>query len=74
MRGRVMTVTPGSSFSMMPRIVPAPSSSVSSRPRRLSRRSVNTWPRSKSPASWISSIARNEASVSEGSASTVQTR
>jgi len=37
-------------------------------------RSVKTCPRSRSPAIWISSIARNAASTSFGSASTVQTR
>ena len=38
-------------------MVAAPSSSVSARPRMFSRRSVKTWPRSRSAASWISSMA-----------------
>ena len=42
--------------------------------RRLSMRSVNTWPRSKSAPIWISSTARNATSRSRGIASTVQTQ
>ena len=36
-----------------------PSTSVVSVPRRCRRRSVNTWPRSRSAQSWISSTATN---------------
>ena len=57
----------------MPRMVAAPSSSVSCRPRRCRMRSVKMWPRSRSPASCTSSIATKAASVSRGIASTVQT-
>ncbi len=39
------------------RMVAAPISKVSWRPRQCSRRSVKTWPRSRSAASWISSMA-----------------
>ena len=56
------------------RMVAAPSTSVSSRPRRLSMRSVKTWPRSRSAPSWISSIATNATSRSRGIASTVETQ
>ena len=45
-RGRLTMLAPGSSFSTIGRMVAAPSTSVSSRPRRLSMRSVKTWPRS----------------------------
>jgi hypothetical protein len=48
-----------------------PSSMVSSRPRRFRMRSVKTWPRSRSPAIWPSSTARNDTSISSGIASTV---
>ena len=65
---------PGSSFSTIGRMVAAPSTSVSSRPRRLSMRSVKTWPRSRSAPSWISSIATNATSRSRGIASTVETQ
>ena len=41
-------------------MVAAPSSRVSSRPRRFRMRSVKTWPRSRSAAIWISSTARND--------------
>ncbi len=37
----------------------APRNIVSSSPRACRRRAVNTWPRSRSAQSWISSIARN---------------
>ena len=58
-RGRLRILAPGSSLSTIGRMVAAPSTSVSSRPRRLSMRSVKTWPRSRSAPSWISSIATN---------------
>ena len=64
-------LAPGSSFSTIGRMVAAPSTSVSSRPRRLSMRSVKTWPRSRSAPSWISSMARKATSRSRGIASTV---
>ena len=73
-RGRVTTLTPGISCSISGRIVPAPISMVSARPRRLSSRSVKTWPRSRSAASWISSIATKSTARSRGIASTVQTQ
>ena len=73
-RGRLMMCAPGSSFSTIGRIVAAPSTSVSSRARRLSMRSVKTCPRSKSAPSWISSIARKATSRSRGIASTVDTQ
>ena len=56
-RGRLTMLAPGSSFSTIGRMVAAPSTSVSSRPRRLSMRSVKTWPRSRSAPSCTSSIA-----------------
>ena len=67
-------LAPGKSRSTIGRIVAAPSTRVSSRPRRCSMRSVKTWPRSKSAASWISSTARNATSRSRGMASTVATQ
>ena len=73
-RGRDMILAPGSSRSTIGRIVAAPRISVSSRPRRFRMRSVKTWPRSKSAASWISSIARKAGSRSRGMASTVETQ
>ena len=57
-------------LAMQSRIVCAPSKSVSSLPRACSSRSVKTWPRSGSAASWISSIARKSTSISRGIAST----
>ena len=59
---------------MASRMVCAPSSSVSERPRACSSRSVKTWPRSGSPASCTSSIARKSTSTSRGIASTVHTQ
>ncbi|MBI1331071.1 MAG: hypothetical protein GC166_14335 [Alphaproteobacteria bacterium] len=59
---------------MMPRIVSAPRNSVSSSPRALRSRSVNTCPRSGSAQSWISSMARKLSFRSTGIASTVQTK
>src|SRR5881275_1093975 len=59
---------------MIGRMVAAPSSIVSSRPRRWRSRSVKIWPRSKSAASWTSSMARKATSISAGIASTVQTQ
>ena len=50
-RGRLTMLTPGKMRSTIGRMVAAPSTSVSSRPRRCSMRSVKTWPRSKSAAS-----------------------
>ncbi len=73
-RGRLTMLAPGNSRSTIGRIVAAPSTSVSSRPRRCSMRSVKTWPRSKSAASWISSTARKATSRSRGIASTVATQ
>ncbi len=67
-------LAPGSSFSTIGRMVAAPSTSVSSRPRRLRMRSVKTWPRSRSAASWISSTATKATSRSRGIASTVETQ
>ena len=55
-------------------MVAAPSTSVSSRPRRLSMRSVKTWPRSRSAPSWTSSTATKATSRSRGIASTVDTQ
>ncbi len=55
-------------------MVAAPSSMVSLRPRRCSRRWVKTWPRSGSAQSWISSTARNSTSRFSGMASAVQTK
>ena len=46
---------------------------VSYFPRADSSRWVNTWPRSGSAQSWISSTARNSTSRASGIASTVQT-
>ena len=64
---------PRHSRSTIGRMVAAPSTRVSSRPRR--RPSVgDTWPRSKSAADWISSMARKATSRSRGIASTVATR
>ena len=54
--------------------VPAPRNIVSYLPRAASRRWVNTWPRSGSVHSWISSTARNSTSRVSGIASTVQTK
>ena len=73
-RGRLTMCAPGSSFSTIGRMVAAPSTSVSSRARRLSMRSVKTWPRSRSAPSWTSSMARNATSMSRGMASTVETQ
>ncbi len=71
-RGRVVTCTPGISVSTSFFMVEEPISNVSSRPRWFSMRSVKTWPRSRSAASWISSIATKARSRSRGMASTVQ--
>ena len=46
--------------------VSAPSIIVSARPRACSSRSVKTWPRSRSPHSWISSTARKSTGRSSG--------
>jgi len=73
-RGRTTTLIPGRSFSSSGRMVAEPSTRVSNRPRRLSRRLVKTWPRSKSQASWISSMATKATSRSRGMASTVATQ
>ena len=56
------------------RMVSAPRNMVSSAPRACSRRSVKTWPRSGSAASWISSTARKSTRRSTGIDSTVQTK
>ena len=50
-RGRDMKFAPGIKSLMASRMVCAPSSNVSDRPRACSSRSVKTWPRSGSPAS-----------------------
>ena len=71
-RGRVTTWMPGIRASISGRMVAEPMSSVSSRPRWFRRRSVNTWPRSRSLASWISSTATKARSRSRGIASTVE--
>ena len=47
------------------RMVSAPRNIVSTMPRACSRRSVNTWPRSGSAQSWISSTATNSACAVE---------
>ena len=67
-------LAPGSSLSTIGRMVAAPSTSVSSRPRRLSMRSVKTWPRSRSAPSCTSSMATKATSRSRGMASTVATQ
>ena len=73
MRGRLMKLAPGNSSLISPCMVAAPSSMVSLSPRALNSRSVNTWPRSLSPASWISSMAIKSTAMSSGIASTVDT-
>ena len=73
-RGRSRIGAPGSNSRMIGAIVAEPISSVSSAPRRLRIRSVKTWPRSKSVASWISSTATNDTDRSRGMASTVDTQ
>ena len=55
-------------------MVAAPRNMVSNWPRAPSSRWVNTWPRSGSAQSWISSTARNSTSRASGIASTVQTK
>ena len=55
-------------------IVAEPSSSVSEMPRAWRMRLVKTWPRSKSVATWISSIATHSTGTSSGMASTVHTQ
>ena len=64
----------GRSLRTSGRIVSAPTNQVSSRPRACSSRSVKTWPRSRSAASWISSTTRKSTGRSTGMASTVQTK
>ncbi len=73
-RGLSTIGTPGSKARMTGAITPEPISSVSSVPRRLRMRSVKTWPRSKSAASWISSTATKDTGRSRGIASTVETQ
>ena len=73
-RGLVTTWTPGTSASMSGRMVFEPIRSVSLSPRWFSRRSVKTWPRSRSLASWTSSTATNDRSRSRGIASMVDTQ
>ena len=55
-------------------MVAEPSSSVSLRPRACRIRLVKTWPRSKSVATWISSMATHSTGTSSGMASTVHTQ
>ena len=66
-----MKLAPGISSEIASRMVCAPSRNVSERPRACSSRSVKTCPRSGSPASWISSMARKSTSTLRGMASTV---
>ncbi len=67
-----MTWMPGISDLTSGSIVAEPISSVSSRPRWCSRRSVKVWPRSRSAPSWISSMPTKSTSLSRGIASAVQ--
>ena len=70
-RWRTSTSIPGIKFSSTRRMVSAPKSKVSDKPRALRMRSVKTWPRSGSAASCTSSMAKNSTRRSIGIASTV---
>src|SRR5436189_40558 len=63
-----MKAASGTSWRMSGLIVSAPRNIVSSVPRAWRSRSVKTWPRSRSAASWISSTARNATRRSTGTA------
>ena len=71
--GRVVMLMRGSKSCRAAAMVSAPSNMVSCLPRRFRMRSVKKWPRSRSVASWTSSIATKSALVYSGMASTVQT-
>ena len=73
-RSRLLNSASGTSSRITPRIVAEPRNWVSLAPRMRSSRSVNTWPRSGSVQSWISSTATKSAPLRSGIASTVQTR